>query len=211
MSDGPLIWVTGASQGIGKALIQAVPWQQARVIGVSRKPRPAPVHVTADLAEPSGWDKLEASLNRELHGFFRRPGGVRPRSSHHRPDRLRRGDRSPSLPGERHAQRRGAADPGRSFPASRPEPELPPSACPTVLGSGPATLPGRGRLRSCQGRSRPVGQDRRETSKPAVGKQKFSLSIRAGSPPPCTNSYELRETTGSPTNPSSSACMRTGF
>jgi benzil reductase ((S)-benzoin forming) len=69
MSDTPLIWVTGASQGIGKALIQAVPWQQARVIGVSRTPGPAPVHVAADLAEPSGWDKLEASFSRELPRF----------------------------------------------------------------------------------------------------------------------------------------------
>jgi benzil reductase ((S)-benzoin forming) len=69
MSDGPLIWVTGASRGIGRALIQAVPWQQARVIGVSRSPGPAPVHVATDLAEPSGWNMLEASFNRELSGF----------------------------------------------------------------------------------------------------------------------------------------------
>jgi NAD(P)-dependent dehydrogenase (short-subunit alcohol dehydrogenase family) len=69
MSDGPLIWVTGASQGIGKALIHAVPWQQAKVIGVSRSPGPAPVHVAADLADPSGWDMLEASFNQELPGF----------------------------------------------------------------------------------------------------------------------------------------------
>lgn len=69
MSDGTLIWVTGASQGIGRALIQAVPWQEARVIGVSRSPGPAPVHIAADLAEPSGWDMLEASFRRELPGF----------------------------------------------------------------------------------------------------------------------------------------------
>ena len=69
MSDGTLIWVTGASQGIGKALIQTVPWQEARVIGVSRSPGPAPVRVAADLAEPSGWAMLEASFNRELPGF----------------------------------------------------------------------------------------------------------------------------------------------
>jgi benzil reductase ((S)-benzoin forming) len=69
MSDGPLIWVTGASQGIGRALIQAVPWQQAKVIGVSRNPGPAPVHLAADLAKPSGWNKLEASFNRELPGY----------------------------------------------------------------------------------------------------------------------------------------------
>lgn len=70
MSDGPLIWVTGASQGIGMALIQAVPWQEARVIGVSRSPGPAPVHVAADLAEPSGWDILEASFNGSCTAFL---------------------------------------------------------------------------------------------------------------------------------------------
>lgn len=69
MPDGPLIWVTGASHGIGKALVQAVPWQDARVIGVSRSPGPAADHIAADLAEPSGWDMLEASLNRELADF----------------------------------------------------------------------------------------------------------------------------------------------
>ena len=72
MSEGTLIWVTGASQGIGKALIQAVPWQEARVIGASRSPGPASVHLAADLADPVGWDMLEASFHRELASF---PGG----------------------------------------------------------------------------------------------------------------------------------------
>jgi benzil reductase ((S)-benzoin forming) len=72
MPDGTLIWVTGASQGIGKALIQAVPWPGARVIGVSRSPGPASVHLAADLAGSAGWDMLEASFHRELADF---PGG----------------------------------------------------------------------------------------------------------------------------------------
>lgn len=69
MSEGTLIWVTGASQGIGKALIEAVPWPGARVIGVSRSPSPASEHLAADLAGPAGWDMLENSFNRELAGF----------------------------------------------------------------------------------------------------------------------------------------------
>jgi benzil reductase ((S)-benzoin forming) len=69
MPEETLIWVTGASQGIGKALIQAVPWQGARVIGVSRSPGPAPIQVAANLADPAGWDLLEASFHRELAGF----------------------------------------------------------------------------------------------------------------------------------------------
>jgi benzil reductase ((S)-benzoin forming) len=69
MPDGTLIWVTGASQGIGKALVEAVPWPAARVIGVSRGAGPAPVHLAADLADPGGWDVLEASFHRELADF----------------------------------------------------------------------------------------------------------------------------------------------
>lgn len=69
MAEGTLVWVTGASQGIGRALIQAVPWQNARVIGVSRSPGPAPEQLAADLANSAGWDTLQASFQRELAGF----------------------------------------------------------------------------------------------------------------------------------------------
>jgi benzil reductase ((S)-benzoin forming) len=74
MADGMVIWVTGASQGIGRALIHEVPWPGARVIGVSRNPGMAPVHVAADLSTASGWDMVEASLHRELAAG--RPGRV---------------------------------------------------------------------------------------------------------------------------------------
>lgn len=69
MPDGTLIWVTGASRGIGEALIQSVPWQGARVIGVSRSPGPASDYLAADLATPDGWDMTEGSFHRELAGF----------------------------------------------------------------------------------------------------------------------------------------------
>jgi NAD(P)-dependent dehydrogenase (short-subunit alcohol dehydrogenase family) len=64
-----LVWVTGASQGIGQALVETVPWPGARVIGVSRSPGPAPVHLAADLSGAAGWDLLEDSFRRELAGF----------------------------------------------------------------------------------------------------------------------------------------------
>lgn len=69
MPGGTLVWVTGASRGIGEALIRSVPWTDARVIGVSRSPGPASAHVAADLGSPAGWDMVEASLRRELAGF----------------------------------------------------------------------------------------------------------------------------------------------
>ena len=61
--------MTGASRGIGKGLVETVPWSVARVIGVSRSPGPAAVHLEADLSRPAGWDMLEASFHRELAGF----------------------------------------------------------------------------------------------------------------------------------------------
>ncbi|HEX3425206.1 MAG TPA: SDR family NAD(P)-dependent oxidoreductase [Acidimicrobiales bacterium] len=71
-----LVWVSGASSGIGRALVEAVPWPSARVIGISRRP-PEPVletaaafeHLALDLADPGAWDELGHSFEQELKGF----------------------------------------------------------------------------------------------------------------------------------------------
>lgn len=65
-----LVWISGASGGIGGALTQTVPWENARVIGISRQ-RPAGTieHLEADLADPSTWSTVGASFRRELHDF----------------------------------------------------------------------------------------------------------------------------------------------
>ena len=74
-----LVWISGASGGIGQALIRTVPWPGARVIGISRRPGapqgagsdgPAGAeHLEADLAEPSQWGVVGSSFSRELTGF----------------------------------------------------------------------------------------------------------------------------------------------
>jgi NAD(P)-dependent dehydrogenase (short-subunit alcohol dehydrogenase family) len=64
-----LIWISGASGGIGQALARTVPWDGARVIGISRTPAPGMEHVRADLADPSSWPGVERSFDRELAGF----------------------------------------------------------------------------------------------------------------------------------------------
>ncbi len=61
-----LIWISGASSGIGLALARAVPWPDARVIGISRRPPPDLEHLAADLGEPSSWDVVGAAFRREL-------------------------------------------------------------------------------------------------------------------------------------------------
>jgi NAD(P)-dependent dehydrogenase (short-subunit alcohol dehydrogenase family) len=65
-----LVWISGASGGIGQALAKTVPWDNARVIGINReRPAGAVEHLKADLADPSTWPTVGASFRRELEGF----------------------------------------------------------------------------------------------------------------------------------------------
>lgn len=65
-----LVWISGASGGIGQALAKTVPWEGARVIGINRKPPPAPIeHLEADLADPSTWPAIGASFRKEISAF----------------------------------------------------------------------------------------------------------------------------------------------
>ncbi|MGH3774484.1 MAG: SDR family NAD(P)-dependent oxidoreductase [Pseudonocardiaceae bacterium] len=65
-----LVWISGASSGIGKALSETVPWDGARVFGISRRrPEGSIEHLEADLADPSVWPTIGASFHREMEGF----------------------------------------------------------------------------------------------------------------------------------------------
>jgi benzil reductase ((S)-benzoin forming) len=64
-----LVWISGASSGIGSALATTVPWEDVRVIGVSRRPPAIGEHVEADLAEPGSWQLVGQSFERELAGW----------------------------------------------------------------------------------------------------------------------------------------------
>ncbi|HET9443026.1 MAG TPA: SDR family NAD(P)-dependent oxidoreductase [Acidimicrobiales bacterium] len=63
-----LIWISGASSGIGRALAETVPFEGARVIGISRRPAPGLAHVEADLSDPASWPRVGESFRRELDG-----------------------------------------------------------------------------------------------------------------------------------------------
>lgn len=68
MSD-TLIWISGASSGIGKALADNVPWDGARVIDISRRGAPDAEHLEADLSDPASWATVGESFHKELDGF----------------------------------------------------------------------------------------------------------------------------------------------
>ena len=66
-----VVWISGASSGIGAALAASVPYEGARLIGISRRPAAHGAHVEADLAEPRAWPRIAghfaAVLNRHRH------------------------------------------------------------------------------------------------------------------------------------------------
>lgn len=64
-----LVWISGASSGIGEALARTVPWDGARVISISRSGPVGMEHVEADLSDPSSWRAVGASFRKELDGF----------------------------------------------------------------------------------------------------------------------------------------------
>lgn len=65
----PLVFVSGGSSGIGRAMIETLPWSAARVLNLSRRTAPGSVHVPVDLATPGGWDQAAACFTCELSGF----------------------------------------------------------------------------------------------------------------------------------------------
>lgn len=65
-----IVWITGASSGIGAALAETVPFADARVIGVSRSGgAPCAEHLPADLSDPASWAAIEAHLHAQLGTF----------------------------------------------------------------------------------------------------------------------------------------------
>jgi len=68
-AETALVWISGASSGIGAALAASVPWDGARVIDVSRRGAPGLEHLAADLADPASWEVVAASFAKELGDF----------------------------------------------------------------------------------------------------------------------------------------------
>jgi len=64
-----LVFITGASSGLGLSLARSVPYPNARVFDVSRRGGGDAIHVPADLSDPAGWSAVAALFEREMKGF----------------------------------------------------------------------------------------------------------------------------------------------
>lgn len=64
-----IIWISGASAGIGRALVETVPYD-AHIIDISRSGgTPRTQHLPADLADPASWTAVEAHFAAQLSSF----------------------------------------------------------------------------------------------------------------------------------------------
>ncbi len=64
-----VVWISGATQGIGAALACSVPYPDARVINISRRHHPDLETIVADLSEPASWDIVSEHFASELATF----------------------------------------------------------------------------------------------------------------------------------------------
>ncbi|HEU4948905.1 MAG TPA: SDR family NAD(P)-dependent oxidoreductase [Kribbella sp.] len=64
-----LVWISGASAGIGAALAATIPYE-AEIIDISRRGgTPGTHHIAADLADPASWPLVEQDFARRLARF----------------------------------------------------------------------------------------------------------------------------------------------
>jgi len=68
MSD-TIVWISGATDGVGGGLAQTVPYSGARVINLSRRQHPDYESVRFDLTDPSTYAAVRESFESELAGF----------------------------------------------------------------------------------------------------------------------------------------------
>jgi benzil reductase ((S)-benzoin forming) len=60
--DG-IVWISGASSGIGAALAASTPFVDARVIGISRRAPARGEHLEADLSDPAAWPQVASHFD----------------------------------------------------------------------------------------------------------------------------------------------------
>jgi benzil reductase ((S)-benzoin forming) len=64
-----IVWITGATEGIGLGLARNCPFEGARIVNVSRHEHPDYETVTFDLTRPETWAAVRDHLTQELAAF----------------------------------------------------------------------------------------------------------------------------------------------
>src|ERR1700752_754959 len=64
-----IVWITGATSGIGEALARTCPWPDAEIVSVSRREHPALETVLFDLTDMESWDRVGEHLTERLATF----------------------------------------------------------------------------------------------------------------------------------------------
>lgn len=64
-----IVWITGATSGLGAGLAATVPYDGAEVINISRRAHPVLESVRADLSEAGDWDAVTEHLAARLATF----------------------------------------------------------------------------------------------------------------------------------------------
>ena len=73
-----IVWITGATQGLGSGLARTCPHPDAHVINLSRSPHPDLENVTFDLTRPDTWSSVRESFRRHLGRLHRQQGDIHP-------------------------------------------------------------------------------------------------------------------------------------
>lgn len=68
-SETGLVWISGATSGIGEALAETVPWADTRVVSLSRRPHPRLDTVPLELGDPSTWRSVGEHFAAALADF----------------------------------------------------------------------------------------------------------------------------------------------
>lgn len=69
MPASTIIWISGATEGLGLGLARTCPYADARVVNLSRRQHPDLETVTFDLTDPSTWDTVARHFAHELGSF----------------------------------------------------------------------------------------------------------------------------------------------
>jgi NAD(P)-dependent dehydrogenase (short-subunit alcohol dehydrogenase family) len=67
--SGSLVFVTGGSSGIGRAMIDALPFAGARVVNFARGAAQGVENVAVDLADPATWPRVASVFDAALRDF----------------------------------------------------------------------------------------------------------------------------------------------